>query len=71
MKLYEQTEIEIPKLEKACDEEVITTDELEEGYNKMTKENLELQKKMKDIKEKTRIQGGNEERNFKVWVINV
>ena len=55
-KLYKQAEIEIPKPEKAYTEEVITTEKLEEGYNKMIKENLELQKRMKDIKEKIRIQ---------------
>ena len=48
--LVEQTEVKIPKLEKEYADKTITTDEYNEGYDRMIKEMLDLQTKMKEMK---------------------
>ena len=55
-KLNEQTDIDIPKLEKEYAEELITSVELEEGYEKISKAVLELQKQLTQITKKSTMQ---------------
>ena len=55
-KLDKQTEIHIPKLEKDYAEELITSDELEEGYKRIITDVLELQKQLTQIPKKSTMQ---------------
>ena len=52
-KLNEQTEINIPKLEKDYAAELITSEELEKGYDKIIEDVLDLQKQLEQIVKKS------------------